>query len=167
MPSKSLNRRSFLTTTAAAASSLLIGQSAKAKGHFVQTQDSDAATGLAAGDVELRVALVGCGGRGSGAAYQALSTSGKVRLVAMADAFPDRLEGTHSWLKEEYPDKVDVPETRRFTGFEAYRKAIDCDVDVVVLATPPGFRPIHFEYAIDRGRHVFMEKPVAVDGPGI
>ncbi len=167
MTQNNINRRAFLGRTAAAASGLLIGNSAHAQGHFIAPQESDAATGLAAGDVELRVALVGCGGRGSGAAYQALSTAGKVRLVAMADAFSDRLEGTYNWLKEEYPEKVDVSEERRFTGFDAYRKAIDLDVDVVVLATPPGFRPIHFEYAIDKGRHVFMEKPVAVDGPGI
>ncbi|MCB9916478.1 MAG: Gfo/Idh/MocA family oxidoreductase [Planctomycetes bacterium] len=115
----------------------------------------------------LRVALVGCGGRGTGAAAQALSTAGEVRLVALADAFEDRLAGCHDYLAKAHPDRVDVPAERRHVGFDAYRKAIDEDVDVVVLATPPGFRPIHFEYAVERGRHVFMEKPVAVDGPGI
>jgi predicted dehydrogenase len=85
----------------------------------------------------------------------------------MADAFPDRLNGTYEYLKKGKADQVDVPEGRRFTGFDAYKKAIDCDVDLVILATPPGFRPIHFEYAIQKGRHVFMEKPVAVDGPGV
>ena len=123
--------------------------------------------GRAAGNEELRVALIGCGGRGAGAAHQALSTKGNVRLVAMADAFSDRLEGTLNWLAENHVEQVDVPEERRFVGFDAYQKAIDCGVDVVVLATPPGFRPIHFEYAIQQDKHVFMEKPVAVDGPGV
>jgi len=113
------------------------------------------------------VALIGCGGRGTGAAAQALSTNGKVKLVAMADAFRDRLEGCLAELKKEHSDRVDVPEARRFLGFDAYKKAIDCDVDVVILTTQPGFRPGHFEYAVSKGRHVFMEKPVAVDGPGV
>ncbi len=116
---------------------------------------------------ELRVALVGCGGRGTGATVQALNTAGEVRLVAMADAFGDRLESSLEHIRAEHPDRVDVPETRRFTGFDAYKAAIDEDVDVVIMATPPGFRPLHFEYAVEKGRHVFMEKPVAVDGPGV
>ncbi|MEM6672806.1 MAG: Gfo/Idh/MocA family oxidoreductase [Planctomycetota bacterium] len=120
----------------------------------------------AANDAELRVALVGCGGRGTGAAVQALNT-GNVRLVAMADAFVDRLEGSRSSIAEAHPEKVDVPAERRFVGFDAYQRAIDEDVDVVVLATPPGFRPEHFRYAVEKGRHVFMEKPVAVDAPGV
>ena len=120
-----------------------------------------------AGADELRVALVGCGGRGTGAAVQALFTAGDVRLVAMADAFSDRLESSLGTIQNDHPEKVDVPAERRFTGFDAYRQAIDCDVDVVILATPPGFRPMHFEYAVQKNRHVFMEKPVAVDGPGV
>jgi myo-inositol 2-dehydrogenase/D-chiro-inositol 1-dehydrogenase len=116
---------------------------------------------------ELKVALIGCGGRGTGAAAQALSTAGKVKLVAMADAFQDRLEGCLAELTKSYSGRLDVPESRRFVGFDAYQKAVDADVDVVLLATPPGFRPLHFAHAVSRGKHVFMEKPVAVDGPGV
>jgi myo-inositol 2-dehydrogenase/D-chiro-inositol 1-dehydrogenase len=119
---------------------------------------------------ELRVALIGCGGRGTGAAVNALSTAGAVRFVAMADAFADRLEDSLGTLERHFgarSGRVDVPPERRFVGFDAFRGAIDQDVDVVLLATPPGFRPSHFEYAVAKGRHVFMEKPVAVDGPGV
>jgi predicted dehydrogenase len=119
------------------------------------------------GDDALHVALVGCGGRGTSAATQALNTEGNVRLVAMADAFSDRLENSLAEIAKRHPQAVDVPEERRFVGFDAYRKAIDEDVDVVVLTTPPGFRPIHFDYAVSKARHVFMEKPVAVDAPGV
>jgi len=121
----------------------------------------------ARGDDALRVALVGCGGRGGGAAHQALATAGDVKLVALADAFEDRLEGVLADLQRSCGERVDVPKERRFVGFDAYRQAIDCGVDVVILTTPPGFRPQHFEYAVQQGKHVFMEKPVAVDAPGI
>jgi predicted dehydrogenase len=114
---------------------------------------------------EIKIALVGCGGRGSGAAAQSLSVPG-TRLVAMADAFPDNIAAAHDGLKQQFGDRVDVPEARRFAGFEGYKAAIDA-ADVVLLCTPPGFRPPHFEYAVEKGKHVFMEKPVAVDGPGI
>lgn len=120
----------------------------------------------AAGSDTLKVALVGCGGRGTGAASQALSTSGSVKLVAMADAFRDRLEGSLNTLKRNVAERVDVSEDNKFVGFDAYKKAINL-ADVVILATPPGFRPIHFEEAIRQGKHVFMEKPVAVDAPGV
>src|SRR5262245_53146763 len=115
----------------------------------------------------LRVALVGCGGRGTGAALQALATTGPVHLVAMADAFRDRLESSLAEIVKQAPTRVDVPDSRRFVGFDAYQRAIDLDVDVVLLTTPPGFRPLHFAYAVAKGRNVFMEKPVAVDAPGI
>ena len=154
------DRRNFLKQSSAfAVSAGLIGASSSALAASSRARNGK--------DDEIRVALVGCGGRGSGAAWQALSTEGKVRLVAVADAFADRLGDTLERLQKGKPDQVDVPEERRFTGFDAYQKAIDCDVDLVILATPPGFRPIHFEYAIQKGKHVFMEKPVAVDGPGI
>ncbi|QDV07170.1 Inositol 2-dehydrogenase [Planctomycetes bacterium Poly30] len=123
--------------------------------------------GGAAGDAELRIALIGCGGRGTGAASQALRAAGNARLVTMADAFEDRMESSIQSLKNEHPGKIDVPAERKHVGFDAFKKAIDEDIDVVVMATPPGFRPAHFEYAVEKGRHVFMEKPVAVDGPGI
>jgi myo-inositol 2-dehydrogenase/D-chiro-inositol 1-dehydrogenase len=118
-----------------------------------------------AGSAEIKIALVGCGGRGSGAAAQSLNVPG-TKLVAMADAFTDNVEGAFKNLKGQFGDRVDVPQERRFSGFDAYKNAID-SADVVLLCTPPGFRPTHFEYAVKQGKHVFMEKPVAVDGPGI
>lgn len=122
----------------------------------------------AAGSDVIQVALVGCGGRGSGAANNALSTkSGPVKLVAMADVFEDRLNGSYQNIKSQHGDKVDVPEDRRFLGFDCYKKAMDClkPGDVVISATPPAFRWLHFGYAIQKGLHAFMEKPVTVDGP--
>jgi myo-inositol 2-dehydrogenase / D-chiro-inositol 1-dehydrogenase len=113
----------------------------------------------------LRLALIGCGGRGSGAANQALTT-GHCRLVAMADAFGDQLQSSLANLRAAHPDAVDVPSGRRYVGFDAYRAATD-DADVVVLGAPPGFRPLHYEYAVAQSKHIFMEKPVATDGLGI
>jgi predicted dehydrogenase len=125
----------------------------------------------------IRVGLIGAGGRGTGAAVQALSTSQDVKLVAMADAFADRVEESYRTLTSPERDdwlggdvdlsaRIDVPPERRFAGFNAYRRVIPL-VDVVILATPPGFRPIHFAAAVDAGKHVFMEKPVATDAPGV
>jgi predicted dehydrogenase len=109
----------------------------------------------------IRLALVGCGGRGSGAAADALSVkAGPMKLVAMADVYRN--------LKEGHGDKVDVPDDRKFIGFDAYKKAMDClrPGDIAIFATPPAFRWVHFTYAIEKGLNVFMEKPVTVDGPG-
>ena len=120
-------------------------------------------------DDVIKVALVGCGGRGTGAAMQALLSKQNVKLVAMADAFSDRLEGCLKTIQSEDASlnaKIDVPAERRFVGFDAYLKAIPL-ADVVILTTPPGFRPIHFEEAIKQNKHVFMEKPVATDPAGI
>jgi predicted dehydrogenase len=128
-------------------------------------------------DNVIKVALVGCGGRGTGAAMQALLTKQNVKLVAMADAFKDRLDTCYNTLQSDdlsdwsgakgnVKDKIDVPEDRRFVGFDAYQKAIPL-ADVVILATPPGFRPMHFEEAVKQGKHVFMEKPVATDPAGV
>jgi myo-inositol 2-dehydrogenase / D-chiro-inositol 1-dehydrogenase len=134
---------------------------------------SIARTAHAAGDDTIKIALIGCGGRGTGAAKQALSTKGKVKLIAMADAFEDRLKGALNELKNdpdlqgEKKDSIDVPSERQFLGFDAYQKALDAGPDLVILATPPGFRPIHCEAAVKAGKHVFMEKPVAVDGAGV
>ncbi|TXN34947.1 Gfo/Idh/MocA family oxidoreductase [Flagellimonas hymeniacidonis] len=116
----------------------------------------------------LKLALVGCGGRGSGAADQALQADDNVELVAMADAFEDRLTSSFNNLSEKYAGtgKIKVKEKNRFVGFDAYKKAIDL-ADVVILATPPGFRPQHFAYAVENDKHVFMEKPLATDVPGI
>jgi len=119
-------------------------------------------------DDTIRVALVGCGGRGGGAAQNALSVKrGPMKLVAMADVFAHRLERSHGALSKAFGDRVDAPEERRFLGFDGYRHAMDQlrPGDVVILATPPAFRWVHFTYAIERGLNVFMEKPVTVDGP--
>jgi predicted dehydrogenase len=127
-------------------------------------------TAHAAGSDLIQVAFVGCGGRGTGAAAQALSTrTGPIKLVAMADAFEDRLQSSYDGLsKSPHVGKlVDVPMDRRFVGWDAYRHAMDClkPGDVVILTTPPAFRWVHFTYAISKGLNVFMEKPVTVDGP--
>jgi predicted dehydrogenase len=119
-------------------------------------------------DNTIRVALIGCGGRGTGAASNALSVkNGPIKLVAMADIFDDRLGRSYKNLTERHAEQVDVPEGRRFIGFDAYKKAMDClgAGDVAILTTPPAFRWVHFGYAIKKGINVFMEKPITVDGP--
>ena len=149
-----LTRRRFLKTTSTAVGGAVIASLTAEKAAH------------AAGDDKLKVALIGCGGRGSGAANQALSTNFNLKLVAMADAFRDRMDSSLDNLKAQHKDKVDVSEDHKFIGMDAYKQAI-ATADVVILATPPGFRPIHFEEAVKQGKHVFMEKPVAVDGPGV
>ena len=115
----------------------------------------------------LRVGLVGCGGRGTGAAADALHSDNNLKLVAVGDVFPDRLKSSLETLKkQDIANKIDIPEKHQFIGFDAYQKVI-AESDVVLLATPPHFRPIHMQAAIDAGKHVFAEKPVAVDGPGV
>ncbi len=114
----------------------------------------------------LRVGLVGCGGRGTGAAMQALSADPDVILVAMGDLFADRLASSHNGLAENFGERVQVDESRRFVGFDAYLKVI-AEVDVILFATPPAFRPVHLAAAIDAGLHVFCEKPIAVDAHGV
>ena len=148
------SRRTFLkasATTAIASTALTIPKMAHA-----------------AGDDTIKLGLVGCGGRGTGAAKQALTADKGNRLVAMGDAFGDRLEMSLGSLgrQEGISAQVDVPKERQFVGFDAYKHVIDL-CDVVLLATPPGFRPAHLRAAIDAGKHVFAEKPVAVDGPGV
>ena len=113
----------------------------------------------------LKVGLIGCGGRGTGAAAQALQADSNVLLTAMGDVFEDRLEESYKALMEEVPTKLKVEKATKFIGFDAYQKVIDSGVDVVLLATPPGFRPQHLMAAINAGKHVFCEKPVAVDAP--
>ena len=128
-------------------------------------------------DDVIKIALIGCGGRGTGAATQALVSKQNVKLVAMADAFRDNLDTCYKQLTSDdiadstngrgnLKGKIDVPEERKFTGFDGYMHAIAL-ADVVILATPPGFRPIHFEEAVKQGKHIFMEKPVATDPAGI
>ncbi len=116
----------------------------------------------------IKVALIGCGGRGTGAASDALSVkNGPIKLVAVADVFANRVANSYKSLKEQHSEQVDVPEDRRFVGFDGYKKAMDClnAGDVAIFATPPAFRWVHFTYAIEKGLNVFMEKPITVDGP--
>lgn len=145
------SRREFLAASAAAAATLAAAPSV-----------------YAAGDDTLKVGLIGCGGRGTGAAAQALKADKNVKLVAMADAFADRLESSLANLrnKQDVAAKVDVKPDDRFVGFDAYKEVI-ARCDVVLLCTPPHFRPIHLKAAVEAGKHVFAEKPVAVDAPGV
>jgi len=116
----------------------------------------------------IQVALIGCGGRGTGAAANALAVDqGPTKLVAMADVFENRLRGSYGNLKKQFADRVDVPEGRQFVGFDGYRHAMDClnPGDVAIFTTPLAFRWVHFGYAIEKGLHVFMEKPITADGP--
>ncbi len=147
------SRRDFLkTSTAAAALAFNAGIARSAH---------------AAGSDEIKIALIGCGGRGSGAAVNALSTKANVKLTVMADAFKDSLDWSFKYIQKECGNRVDVPEQRRFTGLDAYEKAMQSDVDAVLLCTPPGFRPGQFEAAVAAGKHIFMEKPLATDAPGV
>jgi predicted dehydrogenase len=116
----------------------------------------------------IQVALIGCGGRGTGAAANALSvTNGPIKLVALGDVFENRLTTSYTNLQRQFKDRVDVPRERQFVGFDAYQKAMDClkPGDVAIFASPVAFRWVHFGYAISRGINVFMEKPITVDGP--
>ena len=145
-------RREFLKTSAT-----VVAGAALARPGYAESSDT------------IKIALVGCGGRGTGAAAQALTTKGTKMLCAMADVFDYRLNASHKTLSAKYDVSVDVPADRRFIGFDAYKKAIDTvgKGGVVLLATPPAFRPLHVEYAVSKGVHVFMEKSFAVDGPGV
>ena len=122
----------------------------------------------AAEDNTIQLALVGCGGRGTGAAVNALTVkSGQTKLIAMADVFDERLDSSYNALHGRHSDKMDVPPERKFIGFDAYKEAMDClrPGDIAIFATPPAFRWVHFTYAIEKGLNVFMEKPVTIDGP--
>jgi len=145
------SRRTFLQSSAVLAAALPLARAA-----------------YAAGDDKLKIGLIGCGGRGTGAAGQALKADSNVKLVALGDAFPDRIDGCLKSLQEnrDLAGKIDVPAEQKFTGFDAYKKVTDA-CDVVLLATPPHFRPLHLKYAIEQGKHVFAEKPIAVDAPGV
>ncbi len=152
---RSLSRREFVKTTGKiAAASALAGVSLP----YVHAAGSDL----------IQVALIGCGGRGTGAASQALSTKGgPIKLVAMADVFEDKLTKSYDSLIQRHKDQMEVPQDRKFLGFDAYKKAMDClkPGDVAIFATPPAFRWVHFAYALQKGINVFMEKPITVDGP--
>ncbi|MGE3804085.1 MAG: Gfo/Idh/MocA family oxidoreductase [Gemmataceae bacterium] len=146
------SRRDFIKTSALAAGAASFGM----------------ANAHAAGDDLLKIGLIGCGGRGTGAAAQALQADPNVKLWAMADAFEDRLQFSLKTLSndEKISKKIDVPRFRQFVGFDAYKEVLK-SCDVVLLCTPPGFRPLHLRAAVEAGKHIFGEKPVAVDGPGI
>ncbi len=150
------SRRQFLKT------STVLTASALASPMMFNIKSSAAPTGET-----LRVGLIGCGGRGSGAASQALSADKNIQLVAMGDVFEKQLQDSLKNLKTEHPDKVKVTPETSFVGLDAYQKVLNSGVDVVILATPPGFRPSHLKAAIDAGKHVFCEKPMAVDAPGV
>jgi predicted dehydrogenase len=150
------HRRDFLKTSAAGVVGAAVASQLVANVH-------------AAGSDVIRIGLVGCGGRGTGAAGQALHADPGARLVAMGDIFPDRLEQSLHGLKgdEQLARKIEVTPNHRFTGFDAYKGVLASGIDVVLLATPPHFRPLHLKAAIDAGKHIFCEKPVAVDAPGV
>lgn len=149
------SRRDFVKTGAILASGALIsGVPLTAFGNSINNEKSP-----------LKVGLVGCGGRGTGAAYEALSTSSSVKLVALGEVFEDRIISAYQNLKNSFPNQVDIPETQRFVGFDAYKQVLEL-CDVVILATPPPFRPIHLEAAVEAGKHAFVEKPLFVDIPG-
>lgn len=149
------SRRQFLVN-----SSLMVGATALA----------GARSGRAApvsGGPAIRIGLIGCGGRGAGAVASALTVNPNARLTAMADAFGDRMEGSLKSLQRTFGDRIALDQSRCFAGFDAYRKLFDSGVDVVILAEPPHFRPMHLEAGIEAGAHVFAEKPMAVDAPGV
>ena len=161
---KNSSRREFVKNGSLLAGGLLAAPLFSKANYFTGADDT------------IKIALIGCGGRGTGAAMQALLSKQNVKLVAMADAFRDRLDSCYtsltredqsdSGMKGNLKSKIDVPEERKFTGFDAYLKAIPL-ADVVILTTPPGFRPMHFEEAVKQNKHIFMEKPVATDPAGI
>lgn len=158
MKNHNIDRRRFVKRSAVAASGLMAAPFAATAGFYSEKAPAP-----------IKIALVGCGGRGTGAAAQALHAHPDVKLVAMADAFRDRLDSSLKNIREEIENadaRIDVPENRKYVGFDAYKEAMK-HADVVILTTPPGFRPIHFKEAIAQDKQVFMEKPMATDPAGI
>ncbi len=151
------SRRDFLKTTAIGAATAGVASTL-----------SIARSAHAAGQEVVKIGFIGCGGRGTGACRDALVAKGPNKLVMMADVFKDRLERSLQNLRrvEGIQDKIDVPPERQFIGFDAFQKVLNSDVDMVLLTTPPGFRPMMYKAAVEAGKHVFMEKPCCVDGPG-
>jgi predicted dehydrogenase len=151
------SRREFLkTTTAAAAGGTLAMHLTRIPGAY------------AAGSDEIRVGVIGCGGRGTGAAANVLNAAPGVKIVAMGDVFKDKVASSLENLRKQFPaEKIDVTPERTFIGFDAYEKVLASDINYVILATPPGFRPQHLKASVAAGKTIFTEKPVAVDGPGI
>ncbi len=147
--------------------SFLKGSTAAVVGGSLAATLGSARMAHASSDDTLKVGLVGCGGRGNGAAMNASRADEHVQITAIADIFEDRAENAHRILQRQLGEKYAVPDDQVFHGFDGYKQVIDADVDVVLLAAPPNFRPPHLRYAIERGKHVFCEKPVAVDAPGV
>ncbi|MHB8970346.1 MAG: Gfo/Idh/MocA family protein [Pirellulaceae bacterium] len=158
MSQTSSSRRDFLKHSAIAA------------GTIAALQTSVVRNAHAAADNTLKIALIGCGGRGTGAASDCLDAAKilkqPMKLVAVADAFEDRARNSLKALQEKWAGSVEVPDDRVFIGLDAYQKAIDCGIDLVVMATPPGFRPLHYAAAVAAGKNVFMEKPLCTDAHG-
>lgn len=155
-PSTSSRRNFIKSSTVTAAGASAFASLALPRGAFASNDDT------------IRIAVIGAGGRGSGATNEALSTKGPVKLVAVADAFQDHIDKKLPIWQKAHGDRVAVDKDHQFTGFDAYKKVMAMpEVDMVILATPPGFRPIHVEAAVAAGKHVFMEKPVATDAPGV
>jgi myo-inositol 2-dehydrogenase/D-chiro-inositol 1-dehydrogenase len=164
---------------AAPAAAAAAGENGGSRRSFIKRSSAVLATGAvgtglalsrsahAFGSDTIRVGLIGAGGRGVGAARQALNTEGSTSLVAIGDVFDHRLQGAMRNLESAHPGKIEIGPDQRFVGLDAFQGVLASDCDLVILATPPGFRPQHFEAAIEAGKHVFMEKPVAVDAPGV
>ena len=150
------NRRDFLKSSSTAAALTLAAPALLMRDRA-----------FAANSDTIRIGLVGCGGRGTGAAGNALEADKNLVLVAMGDAFEDQLKQSHSSLDKQFPGRVQVEPSKRFVGLDAYQKVIDAGVDVVLLASPPGFRPAHLRYAVEKKKHIFCEKPMATDSAGI
>jgi myo-inositol 2-dehydrogenase/D-chiro-inositol 1-dehydrogenase len=149
-----VTRRTFIKSASVAAGALAASQ-ASLPGAW------------AAGSDEIRVGLIGAGGRGTGAVLDALKAAKGVRLVAVAELFPDRLAESRKTMATRGGASGTVPDDRAFTGLDGYKSVLQSDANYIILATPPGFRPEHLKASIEAGKHVFTEKPVAVDGPGI
>lgn len=179
-PNSRPSRRDFLkTSVAASAGAFLAGcagpqKSGPAAGGGPANAQPAPAPAVHSGKTpdKIRVGVIGCGGRGSGAAWDAVKGAPNIEIAALGDLFPDRIESCRKWLletagKENLADHIQVTDDRCFAGFDGYKGVLGCNVEMVILATPPGFRPWHYKAAIEAGKHVFMEKPVAVDPSGV
>lgn len=154
LPSFDFTRRDFLRTSSVAAGAMAFPSILRAENKTDR----------------IRIGLVGCGGRGTGAANNALTADANVQIVAIGDVFADKLESAVNGLSAKYastPGRVDLPKERQFTGLDAYKQVLASDIDCVLLATPPGFRPLHFAAAVEAGKHIFCEKPMATDATGV
>jgi predicted dehydrogenase len=179
MEKNSINRRTFLKSSALVGAAGMVGTGSALTSCCSGNSGSSSANkplkepgsyyvpelpDMAKDGKELKAGVIGCGGRGSGAAFNFLNAAKGVTIVALADTFKDRVDDLAGKLKTN--KNIDIPENMRFTGLDAYKNVIDSGVDVVLVATPPLFRPIHFQYAVEKGKHCFLEKPICVDPAG-